>query len=148
MDDILKQEGLLWYQQSREDWIVSRDRNTKFYHASTLVRKSRNIIRALRSTMGDWITDQNQLEQMAHEFYKNIFQEEVLSRPENNPGGNFQCISQEQFQKLKQPFTPDEIKRATFDMAPFKAPIGKEQNFRNFNYSIIPNFSRFFSPLL
>lgn len=36
------------YQQSREDWIKPGDRNTRFYHTSTLVKRSRNNIKALR----------------------------------------------------------------------------------------------------
>ena len=44
LNDILAQEEILWYQNSREDWIRSGDRNTntKYYHASTVVRSSRN----------------------------------------------------------------------------------------------------------
>ena len=36
LDFVLKQE-LMWFQKSREDWINSRDGNTKYYHASTMV---------------------------------------------------------------------------------------------------------------
>ncbi|XP_019160483.1 PREDICTED: uncharacterized protein LOC109157057 [Ipomoea nil] len=42
LEDVLYQEELLWFQRSREEWIVSGDRNTKFYHAATMVRRARN----------------------------------------------------------------------------------------------------------
>ncbi|XP_073272570.1 uncharacterized protein [Primulina huaijiensis] len=58
LDKVLEQEELLWYQKSREDWIVSGDRNTKFYHASTTIRKSRNKIEALKADKGEWITEE------------------------------------------------------------------------------------------
>ncbi|XP_031131901.1 uncharacterized protein LOC116033288 [Ipomoea triloba] len=54
---ILHQEELLWYQRSREDWILSGDRNTKYYHLAAAIRKSRNSISSLRLDNGEWITD-------------------------------------------------------------------------------------------
>ena len=52
---VLDQDELLWFQRSREDWIESGDRNTKFYHTSTLIRKRRNNLKALRTPHGEWI---------------------------------------------------------------------------------------------
>nr|GMC69261.1 uncharacterized protein LOC109193611 [Ipomoea batatas] len=40
LEDILYQEEHTWYQRSQEDWIVPRDRNIKFYHAVTKLRKA------------------------------------------------------------------------------------------------------------
>lgn len=42
LDDVLKQEEILWYQKSRERWIQVRDRSTKFFHSSTLICKEKN----------------------------------------------------------------------------------------------------------
>ncbi|XP_019160912.1 PREDICTED: uncharacterized protein LOC109157464 [Ipomoea nil] len=57
LEEVLYQEELMWYQRSREELIVSGDRNTKFYHAATMVRKSRNRILSLKDDTGNWITD-------------------------------------------------------------------------------------------
>ena len=60
----LQQEELIWYQKSWEDWIASGDRNTKFYHASTLVRRSRNKIESLKDAIDNLITDPHRLVMM------------------------------------------------------------------------------------
>ncbi|XP_075481174.1 uncharacterized protein LOC142521884 [Primulina tabacum] len=58
LDTILEQEELMWFQKSREEWIVSGDINTKFYHASTMVRRSRNKIGALMGDNGEWVSEE------------------------------------------------------------------------------------------
>ena len=68
LDLILRQEELIWFQRSCEDWINSGGRNTKFYHASTIVRRSRNKIRALKNSEGVWVTDKYMLEVMMQEY--------------------------------------------------------------------------------
>ncbi|XP_073019412.1 uncharacterized protein [Primulina eburnea] len=73
LDKVLEQEELLWYQKSREDWIVSGDRNTKFYHASTMVRRSKNKIEALMEENGDWITEEDRLKIKVQDFYTSLF---------------------------------------------------------------------------
>ncbi|XP_031105341.1 uncharacterized protein LOC116010192 [Ipomoea triloba] len=35
--EILYQEELMWFQRSREDWIVSGDRNTAYYHVAATI---------------------------------------------------------------------------------------------------------------
>ena len=50
--------------KSWEDWITSSDQNTKFYHASTLVRRSGNRIALLLNSQEEWISDSMVLEDM------------------------------------------------------------------------------------
>ena len=42
LDRVLNQEEQLWALKSRVNWMIQGDRNTNFYHVSTLVRRKRN----------------------------------------------------------------------------------------------------------
>nr|KYP37749.1 hypothetical protein KK1_041039 [Cajanus cajan] len=46
-NNILLQEEYIWFQKSREQWVRFGDRNTKFFHTQTLVRRKRNKIHGL-----------------------------------------------------------------------------------------------------
>ena len=52
LDLILNQEEELWALKSRVNWLVQGDRNTAFFHVSTLVRRKRNQIMAIKNSMG------------------------------------------------------------------------------------------------
>ena len=45
---VLEQEESLWFQKSRSKWLDQGDRNTKFFHSTTLNRRRRNTIRMFR----------------------------------------------------------------------------------------------------
>ena len=42
----------LWSQKSRELWLKLGDRNTKFFHLSTIIRRKRNNIDAIKDEQG------------------------------------------------------------------------------------------------
>lgn len=44
---VLAQEELLWYQKSRENWVKFGNKNTKFFHTQTIIRRRRNMIAGL-----------------------------------------------------------------------------------------------------
>ena len=41
---VLEQEEVIWFQKLREKWIAHGDRNTKFFHMSTIIRRRRNQV--------------------------------------------------------------------------------------------------------
>ncbi|KAL8170434.1 hypothetical protein V2J09_022238 [Rumex salicifolius] len=70
LDLTLDQEEALWYQKSRESWLALGNRNTKFFHLSTIIHRRKNKILALRIDEEDtWITDQAELECSVVSFF-------------------------------------------------------------------------------
>lgn len=58
---ILEQEDTFWAQKSRVQWIQQGERNTRFFHVSTICRRRRNKIASLKDDEGQWVIDQNML---------------------------------------------------------------------------------------
>lgn len=53
LDTILRQEEELWALKSCVNWLIQGDRNTAYYHVSTLVRRKINQILAIKDNMGE-----------------------------------------------------------------------------------------------
>ncbi|XP_073046080.1 uncharacterized protein [Primulina eburnea] len=122
LDKVLEQEELLWFQKSREEWIVSGDRNTKFYHTSTMVKRSRSKIEALKDDNDIWITDTDLLKDKIRDFYTSLYTSDQTCAPSQVGRCCFPPLPEAHSLALHTPFSPDEVKRALFDMSPFKAP--------------------------
>lgn len=56
-DLLLQAEEIFWKQKSGDNYIKLGDRNTKFFHATTICRRHRNSITFLKSSDGDWFYD-------------------------------------------------------------------------------------------
>ncbi|KAJ1391223.1 Reverse transcriptase zinc-binding domain [Sesbania bispinosa] len=54
---VLDHEKAYWFHLSRSKWMAQGDKNTKFFHQSTLSRQRKNRIEALRDSNGDWCYD-------------------------------------------------------------------------------------------
>lgn len=46
-EEVLFQEELLWKQKSRVEWLKERDKNTRLFHLSTLIRRRRKKVDCL-----------------------------------------------------------------------------------------------------
>ncbi|RYR67777.1 hypothetical protein Ahy_A03g014198 [Arachis hypogaea] len=57
------------------------DRNTKFFHGSTMIRRRRNKITSLQNDNRDWITDKTALEDMATTFFRNLYSDDPTYTP-------------------------------------------------------------------
>nr|XP_023896924.1 uncharacterized protein LOC112008814 [Quercus suber] len=96
LDSILNQERDIWALKSRVNWLVNGERNTSFFHVTTLVRRKRNRINAIKNTVGEW-----------------VFEEEDIMNARLTEAD---CLD------LNQAVTDEEITVALRSMKPYKAP--------------------------
>ncbi|XP_021773265.1 uncharacterized protein LOC110737202 [Chenopodium quinoa] len=75
--NVLDQEETIWFRKSRLDAICDGDRNTRFFHVSTIIRRRNNRIETLQDSSGDWVTDHEQVKSMVLEYWRNFFQDET-----------------------------------------------------------------------
>lgn len=58
---VLTHEEKIWALKFRINWMVFGDKNTSFYHLSTIVRRKRNRISAMKNSVGDWLYDEREV---------------------------------------------------------------------------------------
>ena len=61
LEHVLDQERDLWLLKSMVNWMIQGDRNTSFYHMSTLTRRKRNHIASVKDERGEWITNEREV---------------------------------------------------------------------------------------
>lgn len=109
-------------QRSRIDWLREGDRNTSFFHAKARERAHSNRIMGLKKDDGSIVTSQEELQTEAMDFYSKLFtrQEELDLGPVLN------CVQErvtwQMNEVLMQPFSAEEVRKATFMMGANKAP--------------------------
>ncbi|XP_057445015.1 uncharacterized protein LOC130737280 [Lotus japonicus] len=81
LDGVLKQEELLWFQKSREQSFLLGDRNTKYFHTQTIVRRRRSRIHSLALPSGEICDQEDVLKREALLFYKSLFCSQVQVSP-------------------------------------------------------------------
>ncbi|CAA7018343.1 unnamed protein product [Microthlaspi erraticum] len=123
LDLTLEQEEVIWFQKSREKWIPLGDRNTSFFHTSTIIRRRRNRIEMLKKDDGSWVTNAPELENLAVEYYRRLYSmvdvDEVVPPL---PREGFALLSQADHIHLDRPFTAAEVEKAVRDIGKYKAP--------------------------
>lgn len=128
-EEIVANEEILWYQKSRAKWLEFRDRNTRYFHGVTTIRRRRNHILALQNDQGQWIREQDQLECHAIEFYANLFKNDSHFIP-FCVQGRFASLTEEEYQSLAREVTLEEIFKAP-------GPDGFQAIFYHSNWDIV-----------
>ncbi|XP_074315315.1 uncharacterized protein LOC141651506 [Silene latifolia] len=123
LDEVLEREEILWYQKSRVDFIRDGDRNTSYFHVSTLVRRWRNRINSLKNNDGVWVEEKNALISHVVEFYKKLYtQDGDYDVNAEISYDLFPELSNEDLRWLTRPYTEAEIEGVIHNMGALKAP--------------------------
>ncbi|KAF7837557.1 reverse transcriptase [Senna tora] len=119
--DLRKQEEQFWEARARVKWLRSGDKNTRFFHATTLQR-SFNRIAKIQMDNGEWEIEESRIREVFSGYYSNLFTSN--SPPDSTPSlASFPSrISEEMNADLLKQVTLEELKEAVFSLGALKAP--------------------------
>ncbi|KAK2653131.1 hypothetical protein Ddye_012987 [Dipteronia dyeriana] len=72
-ENILDQEEIFWQQKSRNCWLKEGDRNTKFFHRSTVIRRRKNKIEGFKREDDSWIGEIEEMKNEAVHYFQTLF---------------------------------------------------------------------------
>lgn len=113
VNNILEQEEIYWCQKCRVAWLKEGERNTRFFHTSTLICRRRNAISWLKISDGSLCDDLNVLKTEAREFYFQLYSAEPYLAFDSS-AWDFPRISHRNKNWLNRPISPQEVHGAIF----------------------------------
>ena len=122
LNEWLRRNEVLWRQKSRETWLKDGDKNSKFFHLSTIIRRKRNSIDALKNDDGGWITNKKDIREHVVEKFSQLFTEENVNFPSNLENLISPLISDAENSELCRIPTNQEIKEVIFGLNSQKSP--------------------------
>lgn len=122
LDDLWKQEELYWRARSRVKWLNNGDRNSKFFHSSTLQRRMTNKIGRIKDGNGDWVAEDDKVLTCFVDFYKNLFSTDAMVGRNMNTEVIPSLVTDQMNTALLSQVTETEVERAAFEMGPYKSP--------------------------
>ena len=124
LEVVLEQEKDLWALKSRINWMILGDRNTSFFHVSTLARRKRNLITAIKNEVGECLTEEREVASHIREGFMKLYttsQEAITWEIKHNQSWQAK-LSNEENVNLSHMVTNEEIKTALWSLKAFKAP--------------------------
>ena len=118
----LRRNETMWRQKSRETWLKVGDRNSKFFHISSVVRRRKNSIDAIRGDDGVWILKNAEIKEVIVGKFTELFTEEDICYPSELEDLIPSVITNNENSSLCQIPTPIEIKKVLFGMQSLKSP--------------------------
>lgn len=112
----------MWRQRSRELWVKDGDRNTKFFHATTIIRRRRNHIERIVGDGGVVLQSRDEIGRFLNQSFEEVYQKSVRNFPRDLEGLCEKQISDEENAALCNIPTALEVRKCVFEMHPLKAP--------------------------
>ncbi|CAM8956535.1 unnamed protein product [Rhodiola kirilowii] len=125
LDEWLLRKEIMWRQRARTSWIKEGDNNTSFFHKHATQRKSINRITTLQLPDSSFITDPEKIMKEGTRYFQELFRHhsDTSDGLFNNELHILEReVTDEHNDYLNSPYTEEDIKRAVFDINPYKAP--------------------------
>ncbi|KAF7127845.1 hypothetical protein RHSIM_Rhsim11G0006400 [Rhododendron simsii] len=78
MEDLWQKDAMYWHQRSRIKWLKMGNRNSRFFHLSTIQRRQRNQIMRLKDNKGVWRNDTKEIAGLIKAHFKELYKEPLM----------------------------------------------------------------------
>lgn len=102
-------------------WLAERDRNNKFFHSSTKLRRQRNRVYCIHDSNGNCLIDEGEIASEAIRFIKSFLTADMVGLNSNFVDSIPPLIKEEDNKMLMDPFTNLELREVVFSMSSEKA---------------------------
>ena len=122
--EISELEADFWSMKACISWVVEGDKNTAFFHTSTLMRRRRNHIVSMKDRMGNWLNNEQDIAIFIRRGFLELFTTSYHSSSLEEWHPPFwQCeLKSEDIEKLIILVNDSEIFSALKSLKPYKAP--------------------------
>lgn len=117
----LHQDELFWRQRSRSIWLPARDKNTKYFHQRASQRHRKNHIHGVEDQNGEWCTCKRHIAIVAEQYFQCLFTTANPVNMETVLDSVERVVTRTMNNSLLEPYTPEEVRRALFQMHPSKS---------------------------
>lgn len=114
LHELYEREEVMYRQQSRVNWLKAGDKNTRYFQNRASYRRRKNTVRALLREDGSKCMSDEEMRNLAKDFYTQLYASEGASEMEAVLGNFGPVISQEMNDKLTAVVSDEEIERALF----------------------------------
>ena len=121
---ILLQEEEFWALKSRINVAAIGDRNTYYFHVNTIVRRQRNKIRCLKDGMGEWIVEEEAVNEHILNRFRKLYSMELEMSYRVSPVSKFSgsFLSEEDRNWMEREVSIEDVKVGLRVLKPFRAP--------------------------
>ncbi|GAA0176383.1 hypothetical protein LIER_29387 [Lithospermum erythrorhizon] len=122
LSEAWEKEELYWQARARDQHLKARDKNTKYFHALTIMRRSQNLIMGLEDGDGTWVENGGRIKEVVLHYFENIFRANEVCQPDNVLGVVSGRVTSEMNQQLTKRISCELVKKVVFEMPPDKSP--------------------------
>eukprot|EP00253_Pinus_taeda_P035376 PITA_35376 len=125
IDERRKQEEIYWRQKSRIQWLKEGERNTKFFHRTTVQRRMHNQIPFIVNQDREKVEEHEQIEEVLLNHFQQVHreQEENRHRAISKITGNIpKLVTAQHNEILMRPINAQEVDEAMGQLKEGKAP--------------------------
>lgn len=68
-----RREEMFWWARSQIKWLNYGDKNSKFFHATTVQRRARNCIVIIQDRVGNWLSNEEDIKNLIQDHFTCFF---------------------------------------------------------------------------